>query len=151
MVVLVPLFPSLMTISFFPNVTGLATITHFYVVHVFIQLAFCIISMQISVHRSDEDHKPWITMSKSFDNLNDINREATSEKKKDGGNILSRFFKFKTLQTPLIKKAREKLRKKSSNRSSVADDETPHEGGESSLANSMSMPDIACELKYLSW
>ena len=88
-----------------------------------------------------------MVMSKSFDNINDINKEETSEKKKDGGNIFSRFFKFKTLHTPLLmKKAKQKWKKKSSNRSSVADDEMPHEGGENSLASSMSMPDIACEL-----
>ena len=107
----------------------------------------CIITVQISILRTsdEEDRKPWMVMSKSFDNINDINKEETSEKKKDGGNIFSRLFKFKTLHTPLMKKAKQKWKKKSSNRSSVADDEMPHEGGESSLASSMSMPDIACE------
>ena len=74
----------------------------------------CLISIQISVIRTsdEEDHKAWMIMSKSFDNINDINKEETSEKKKDGGNIFSRFFKFKTMHTPLMKKAKQKFKKK---------------------------------------
>ena len=102
-----------------------------------------------------------MVMSRSFDNLNDIKRSAagagagavvdeTSEKKKEGGNILSRIFKIRTLQSPARKKTANKQKPKkkaTSNRSSLAYDRglALPDGGESSLANSLSMPDIAGE------
>ena len=91
-----------------------------------------------------------MVLSRSFDNLNDINRGGgggeTIEKKKEGGNIFSRLFKGRTLHAPSRKKTKNKSKKKSSNRSSLADEATSPQGGESSLANSISMPEIAGEL-----
>lgn len=89
-------------------------------------------------------------MSRSFDNLNNINRDEPSEKKKEGGgNIFSRIFKIRTLQSPTRKKTANKQKSKkkaSSNRSSLAvEGLAVPGGGESSLANSLSMPDIAGE------
>ena len=98
-----------------------------------------------------------MVMSRSFDNLNDINRSAAApsvadhEKKKEG-NIFSRIFKIRTLQSPSRKKTanKEKSKKKgaSANRSSLGagyEGLAPPDGGQSSLANSLSMPDIAGE------
>ena len=88
--------------------------------------------------------------SRSFDNLNDVNREIeeTSEKKKEGRNIFSRIFKFRTLQSPARKKTANKQKsKKESNRSSLGYEAPSQlEVGESSLVNSLSMPEIAGEL-----
>ena len=106
--------------------------------------------LQISFRDDGETKKPWMVTSHSFDNLNDINRDESYKKKKEGGgNILLRIFKIRTLQSPARKKTANKQKSKkkaSSNRSSLG-----HEalavpgGGESSLANSLSMPDIAGE------
>lgn len=98
-----------------------------------------------------------MVMSRSFDNLNDINRSAAApsvadnEKKKEG-NIFSRIFKIRTLQSPSRKKTanKEKSKKKgaSANRGSLGagyEGLAPPDGGQSSLANSLSMPDIAGE------
>lgn len=101
-------------------------------------------------HVSDEDGngKSWLVASKSFDNLNDVHKEKTIEKKKGGMNIFSKIFKARTLQSPSRKKTKQKSKKKS-NRSSLADGVTPSPNeGESSLASSMSMPDIACKFVY---
>ena len=81
-------------------------------------------------------------MSRSFDNLNDVKKESTIEKKKK--NVFSRLFKFKTLQTPSRKKTKQKSKKRS-NRGSLADEATPSQGEESALTNSISMPEIASE------
>lgn len=102
-----------------------------------------------------------MVMSRSFDNLNDINRkpaapsmadDASEKKKEGGGNIFSRIFKIRTLQSPSRKKTanKEKPKKKgaSTNRSSLGagyEGLAPPDGGQSSLANSLSMPDIAGE------
>jgi hypothetical protein len=101
-----------------------------------------------------------MVMSRSFDNLNDIHRSAAataaadeaSGKKKEGGggNIFSRIFKIRTLQSPSRKKTtnKQKPKKKGAiNRSSLGGYEglAPPDGGENSLANSLSMPDIAGE------
>ena len=84
-------------------------------------------------------------MSRSFDNLNTVNKETTLEKKKKS--VFSKLFKFRTLQSPSRKKTtKEKSKKGSSNRSSVADEVKDRE---SALTNSISMPEIASELIFL--
>ena len=90
--------------------------------------------------------------SRSVDNLNDVSRvpvvEETGGRKKEGRNIFSKLFRFRTLQSPARKKTanKRKSKKKVSKRSSVGYEESPRKEGESSLANSLSMPDIAGEL-----
>ena len=90
--------------------------------------------------------------SRSVDNLNDVSRipvvEETGGRKKEAGNFFSRIFKFRTLQSPARKKTanKQKSKKKVSKRSSVGYEESQRkEEGESALANSLSMPDIAGE------
>ncbi len=115
--------------------------------------------LQISFRDDGSTEKPFMVMSRSFDNLNDINRsaaataaadEASEKKKEGGGGIFSRIFKIRTLQSPSRKKManKQKPKKKGAiNRSSLGgyDGLAPPDRGESSLANSLSMPDIAGE------
>ena len=104
--------------------------------------------LQLSFQRkSDEEegHKRWMVTSRSFDNLKEMNKEEeVDEKRKSKGNIISRFFKARTLQIPSKKKTKQKSNKGLLNRDSIAS-ETSCQGDQSSLASSLSMPEIACK------
>lgn len=111
--------------------------------------------LQISLRDDGETDKRWMITSRSFDNLNNISRavaDETSEKKKEGGGFFSRIFKIRTLQPPARKKtANKQKQKKTPNRSSLGyEGLVPPNGGESSLANSLSMPDIAGKSQLMS-
>ena len=117
---------------------------------------FSYLLLQISFRDDGETDKRWMVTSRSFDNLNDVSRavaDETSEKKKEGGNIFSRIFKIRTLQSPARKRTanKQKSKKKTPNRSSLGyEGLAPPNRGESSLANSLSMPDIVGELSCTS-